>query len=66
MVTHDVEVLRRCVDQIWHIEEGKIHCFSMSYDAYVQQRDTEQAKLKIQLGQWARDKKRSHQALMKE
>ncbi len=66
IVTHDVEVLRRCVDQIWHIEEGEIRCLSMSYDEYLQQRATKQAGLKMQLEQLVRDKKKSHQVLMKE
>lgn len=34
IVTHDRELLRSCIDEIWHVEEGKIACFSGSYDDY--------------------------------
>ena len=35
IVTHDAEVLRNCVDTIWHIDAGHIVEFSGNYDAYM-------------------------------
>ncbi len=38
VVTHDVEVLRACVDTLWHIDNGKVTIFSGNYDDYAYER----------------------------
>lgn len=34
VVTHDEELLRRCFDILWHINDGKIRIFHGKYDDY--------------------------------
>src|SRR5688572_3963195 len=36
LVSHDVQLLRNCVDILWHIEDGRIEIFSGSYDAFLE------------------------------
>src|ERR1700722_3799613 len=66
IVSHDVEVLRSCVDTLWHIENGKVHIFSRSYDDYVREIAIKRASLKEEYARLDRQKKDTHQALMKE
>ncbi len=35
VVTHDVELLRNCIDTIWHIDQGYVSVFHGSYDNYM-------------------------------
>jgi ATPase subunit of ABC transporter with duplicated ATPase domains len=37
VVSHDTELLRNCIDTLWHIDNGKIHVFSGSYDNYIRE-----------------------------
>jgi len=37
VVSHDVELLRTCVDEIWHIDDGVISCFIGHYDDYLRE-----------------------------
>ncbi len=34
IVSHDVELLRTCVDTLWHIDNGSVQIFSGNYDDY--------------------------------
>lgn len=34
IVSHDLDVLRNCVDTLWHIDNGKIQLFSGNIDNY--------------------------------
>jgi ABC-type multidrug transport system ATPase subunit len=34
IVTHDIELLRHAIDTIWHIDQGRVHVFTGSYDDY--------------------------------
>ena len=65
-VSHDVELLRNCVDILWHIENGKIHIFSGNYDDYIREVRIKRASLEQDLIHLDRKKKETHQALMKE
>ncbi len=40
VVSHDVELLRTCVDEIWHIDDEEIACFTGQYDDYVREQRT--------------------------
>ena len=40
VVSHDVELLRSCIDTIWHIDNGQIALFSGNYDDYLKVRQT--------------------------
>jgi ATPase subunit of ABC transporter with duplicated ATPase domains len=66
IVSHDVELLRTCVDTLWHIENGKISIFSGTYDDYRREFDLKRASLEQKLMSLDRQKKETHQALMKE
>jgi len=66
IVSHDVELLRTCVDTLWHIENGKISIFSGTYDDYRREFDLKRASLEQELMSLDRQKKETHQALMKE
>ena len=35
IVSHDTELLRHCVDTLWHIDNGRIIDFNGSYDDYM-------------------------------
>lgn len=66
VVSHDTELLRSCIDTLWHIDRGKIHVFSGSYDNYVRERNHQKASLEQEVAHLNREKKEIHRALMKE
>lgn len=66
VITHDVALLRRCVDHIWHIDEGQIRMFSGNYDDYRRESRMKRASIEQDLSRLERQKKEMHQALMKE
>jgi ATPase subunit of ABC transporter with duplicated ATPase domains len=65
-VSHDPELLRTCVEMLWHIEGGKVHVFSGSYDDYMRERYQKRSAITQELSSLERDKKETHNALMKE
>lgn len=66
VVSHDVELLRKCVDTLWHIENGKIHIFSGTYDDYWREFSIKRASVEQDIIHLDRQKKEIHQALLKE
>lgn len=66
IVSHDLELLRQCIDTIWHIENGKIHIFSGHYDDYKREIEIKRHTIEEQLIHANRQKKELHQHLMKE
>jgi ATPase subunit of ABC transporter with duplicated ATPase domains len=66
IVSHDVELLRTCVDDIWHIDAGQILCFSGSYDAYTYTHQKQREALESKLSRLDQDKKQTHLDLMRE
>lgn len=66
VVSHDVELLRNCVDNLWHIQDGKVHIFSGNYDDYVREISIKRTALEEEYACLERQKKDTHQALMKE
>jgi ATPase subunit of ABC transporter with duplicated ATPase domains len=66
VVTHDLTLLRACIDEIWHIEEGEISIFSGSYEDYKVHWEKERHKLQTRLSKLALEKKQSHLDLMQE
>ncbi|HUX78872.1 MAG TPA: ABC-F family ATP-binding cassette domain-containing protein [Alphaproteobacteria bacterium] len=66
VASHDVELLRSCIDTLWHIESGKVHIFSGNYDDYMQEFDIKRASVEQELSNLNRQKKETHHALMKE
>jgi ATPase subunit of ABC transporter with duplicated ATPase domains len=66
VVTHDVELLRTCIDTLWHIDEGKVHIFSGNYDDYAREVAVKRVSLEEEYASLDRQKKDAHQSLMKE
>lgn len=66
IVSHDPELLRNCVDSLWHIDREKITVYNGSYDEYRRQLEVTKADLERQLSALDRSKKAAHTALMRE
>lgn len=66
LASHDLELLRSSVDILWHIENGKIHVFSGSYDDYIAETYKQRNQLEQKLSMLHRQTKEIHKALMKE
>lgn len=66
VVSHDTELLRTSVDTLWHIDNGKIQVFSGNYDDYHRDIMLKRASIRQELSRLNRQKKDTHQALMKE
>ena len=66
VVSHDGELLRHCVDTLWHIDQGKIHVFCGHYNDYLQDIRIRRASIEKELQHLALQKKEMHHALMKE
>lgn len=66
VVTHDVEFLCNCIDELWHIESGKIHIFNGAYDDYMYYRQKERNNLAYELAHLEKERKQSHLDLMRE
>lgn len=66
VVSHDLELLRSCIDTLWHINHEKIHIFSGFYDDYIREINIKRASIEQELSRLARAKKNMHQSLMQE
>jgi ATPase subunit of ABC transporter with duplicated ATPase domains len=66
VVSHDTELLRNCIDTLWHIDHGKIHVFSGNYDDYIHELRGRRASIEQELVRLDRQKKNMHHDLMKE
>lgn len=66
IVSHDVELLRSCIDTIWHIDNGAIHVFSGRYDDYLHESRLKRVSVEQEFAHLSKQKKEMHQALMKE
>jgi len=66
IVSHDVELLRNCVDTLWHIDDGRVHIFTGDYNDYMREIKTKRAYIEQELSRLNRQKQDMHTALMKE
>lgn len=66
VVSHDVELLRGCVDILWHIDQEKIHVFAGNYDAYCREMQAKRAAISREMSLLQAREKEAHQSLMKE
>lgn len=66
IVSHDVELLRTCIDTLWHIDNGRVTIFSGNYDDYMRERSSKRAAIERELSHLEKEKKETHHALMKE
>ena len=58
--------MRNNIDTLWHISSGKIEVFSGHYDDYKREIEAKRASVEQELSRLHRQKKDTHQALMKE
>jgi ATPase subunit of ABC transporter with duplicated ATPase domains len=66
VISHDVDLLRTCVNSLWHIEDGKISIFRGNYDDYRFEIIRKRNAIEDELTRLNRQKKEAHQSLMKE
>ena len=66
IVSHDTELLRNCINTLWHIDNNKIHEFSGSYDDYIREVKQKRVSIEKELSLLKREKKDTHIDLMKE
>lgn len=66
VATHDVELLRTCVDTFWCIQSGKIRLFKGSFDDLQQELNIERSSLQCELDSLEQQKRISHQKRMRE
>lgn len=66
IVSHDAELLRHCINTLWHIDKGKIHSFSGNYDDYLDELNRQRMSIEQELSRISHQKKEMHQSLMRE
>ncbi len=66
VVSHDTELLRTCVDEIWLIDNHTITCFTGNYDDYLREHQRILAHQEEKHEQLLKEKKHMHHALAHE
>jgi len=66
IISHDMEILRNCIDTLWHVHDEKISVFSGCYDDYTRELKVHHRTIQDALTILDRQKKDVHQALMRE
>ncbi len=66
VVSHDVELLRTCINTIWHIDEEQIKIFSGSYEEYLREQEQARASRTKKIEQLKKEKRAAHDALQAE
>ena len=66
IVSHDTELLRYCIDTLWHIDDGQISVFNGAYDDYIRELRGRRASMEQEITRLDRQKKNMHHDLMKE
>lgn len=66
VVSHDTELLRHCIDTLWHINDGQIRVFNGTYDDYIRETSSLRSSLEQEIMHLDRQKQALHHALMKE
>lgn len=65
-VSHDITLLRKCADTLWHIHDGSISIFQGDYEDYVNENKLQKEKLLRQLSEIKRQQKDLNQKVQKE
>ncbi|MDR1952728.1 MAG: ATP-binding cassette domain-containing protein [Elusimicrobiota bacterium] len=66
IVSHDEELLRNCINIIWHIDNGGIKIFRGEYNDYINDIENRRHSVEEELRILKKDKKEVHKSLMKE
>lgn len=65
-VSHDVQLLTNCADQIWHIDENRVKRFVGNYADYLEEQEYELQERTKQLNKLRKDKRRATESLEQE
>ncbi len=66
IVSHDVEVLRSCVNTFWHINNNTVHVFKGFYNDYMEEIKLKRSADEKEISQLRVEKKQAHENLMQE
>lgn len=66
VATHDMDLIRDFANIFWHIVHGKIHVNNYGYDEFLKEQQIEREKIESQLQEFDKEKKSTHQQLMRE
>lgn len=66
VVSHDRELLRNCIDTIWHIDNGKVHVFSGDYDDYINEIKLKRSSIESEISFLSMQKKDMHNKIMQQ
>lgn len=66
IASHDTELLRNCVDTLWHIDKGRIHIYCSNYDDYIRELNLKKASIERDFAKLNQDKREAHNKLMQE
>lgn len=66
IASHDTELLRKCINSLWHIDNGKIHIFSGNYDDYLREQSIIRSSINKEINTLERQKHSMHEKLMHE
>lgn len=66
VISHDVELLRTCIDQIWHVHDGSVEFFSGNYDAYRAQEKAAHTEKVARLESLKKEQRKAREALQEE
>lgn len=66
VVTHDTELLRSCIDTIWHIHNQSIAVFCGAYDDYIDHLSMTKSSLEKSIMHTKKQKQQAHNAQLKE
>lgn len=66
VASHDLELLNKCIDKLWHIDNGKISVFRGDYANYFNAIKMHHAALESQIELLEKSKDAAHQSLMQE
>lgn len=66
VATHDEDLLKERFDTIWHLDDGQLRIFQGRHEDYVTTREQARAAVLDELKHITKEKKKTHEALMKE
>jgi ATPase subunit of ABC transporter with duplicated ATPase domains len=66
VVSHDVELLQRSVNTIWHIEDGQVYVFAGGYHDFVERSRTRRRALEAKLTVLQNEQRLAHHDLMRD
>lgn len=66
IVSHDIELLNKCIDILWHIDQRKIYIFHGKYENYMHKKFTAYKSIEKELMFLGQQEKEAHHSLMKE